>query len=144
MLLALLIVPLVIGLYLSIHRTRRSLAAEFGGGTAVQQPGAWFSPPYPAALFLFSLVIILVALARPQAEVKLPRVEGTVILVFDVSASMSAKDVEPTRMEAAKTAAREFVLSQPETIKIGIVSFSSSGFTVQTPTSDKRRPGGSD
>ena len=81
-------------------------------------------------------MIILVALARPQAEVKLPRVEGTVILVFDVSASMGAKDVEPSRMEAAKVAAREFVLSQPETIKIGIVSFSGSGFTVQTPTND--------
>ena len=82
-------------------------------------------------------MIVLIALARPQAEVRLPRVEGTVILVMDVSASMGAKDAEPTRLEAAKTTAREFVNSQPETVKIGIVSFSGSGFAVQTPTSDK-------
>jgi Ca-activated chloride channel family protein len=63
-------------------------------------------------------------------------VEGTVILVFDVSASMGADDVDPTRMEAAKVVAREFVLSQPETVKIGIVSFSGNGFAVQTPTND--------
>ncbi len=81
-------------------------------------------------------MIILVALARPQAQISLPRVEGTVMLVFDVSASMGATDVEPTRLEAAKTAAREFVLSQPETVQIGIVSFSGSGFTVQAPTND--------
>ena len=136
MLLALLVVPLVIGLYLSINRKRRSLAAEFGGVQPSSSRAPGLRRHLPAALFLISLVIILVALARPQAEVKLPRVEGTVILVFDVSASMSATDVEPSRMETAKTAAREFVLSQPETIKIGIVSFSSSGFTVQTPTND--------
>ena len=136
MLLALLVVPLVVGLYLSMNRKRRSLAAEFGGVQPSSSRAPGFRRHLPAALFLFSLVIILVALARPQAEVSLPRVEGTVILVFDVSASMGATDVEPSRMEAAKTAAREFVLSQPETIKIGIVSFSSSGFTVQTPTND--------
>ena len=79
---------------------------------------------------------MLVALARPQAQVSLPRVEGTVMLVFDVSASMGATDVQPSRLEAAKAAAREFVLSQPSTVQIGIVSFSGSGFTVQTPTND--------
>jgi Ca-activated chloride channel family protein len=87
-------------------------------------------------LFLISLAILLIALARPQAEVKTPRIEGTVILVFDVSASMGAKDVKPSRMEASKTAAREFVLSQPQTVKIGVVSFSGSGFTIQEPTND--------
>ncbi len=59
------------------------------------------------------------------------------MLVFDVSGSMAAADVQPpTRMEAAKATATEFVLSQPETVQIGIVSFSGSGFTVQTPTND--------
>jgi Ca-activated chloride channel family protein len=58
------------------------------------------------------------------------------MLVMDVSASMGAADAEPTRLEAAKAAAREFVLSQPETVQIGIVSFSGSGFTVQSPTND--------
>jgi Ca-activated chloride channel homolog len=82
------------------------------------------------------LVVLFIALARPQAEVQLPRVEGTVILVFDVSGSMAADDVEPSRLEAAKKAAREFVASQPESVKIGLVTFSGSGFTVQPPTND--------
>lgn len=136
MLLALLAVPLVVGLYLAIHRKRHSRAANFFSVQPSRSQAPGDRRHIPAGLFLTSLVIILVALARPQAEVKLPRVEGTVMLVFDVSASMRAEDVEPSRMEAAKTAAREFVLSQPETIKIGIVSFSSSGFTVQAPTND--------
>ena len=90
----------------------------------------------PPALFLLSLLIILLALARPQAQVSLPRVEGTVIMVLDVSASMGATDVDPSRLEVAKAAAREFIQSQPETVKIGMVSFSSSGFTIETPSRD--------
>ena len=54
-------------------------------------------------------------IARPQAVVSVPRVEGTVILAFDVSGSMAADDLQPTRMEAAKAAARGFVERQPAT-----------------------------
>jgi Ca-activated chloride channel family protein len=56
------------------------------------------------------------------------------MLVFDVSGSMAATDLEPSRMEAAKAAARDFVLRQPSTIEIGVVAFSDSGFSVQLPT----------
>src|SRR5690606_19959091 len=58
-------------------------------------------------------------------------------LAFDVSGSMAADDLEPTRMEAAKTAARDFVLRQPSTIQIGIVAFSENGFAVQQPTNEQ-------
>ncbi len=136
MLLTLLAVPVAGGLYLLLNRRRRALAASFGSGQAARKPGPGPRRHLPPVLFLLSLVIILVALARPQAQVTLPRLEGTVILLFDVSASMGAEDVEPSRMEAAKAAAREFVLSQPETVRIGIVSFSGSGFAVQAPTND--------
>jgi Ca-activated chloride channel family protein len=136
MLLFLLAVPVLIGLYLLVDRNRRSRATRFNGLQPARKQGLGFRRHLPPLLFLLSLVILLVALARPQAEVSLPRVEGTVILVFDVSASMGADDVDPTRMEAAKAAAREFVLSQPETVRIGIVSFSGNGFAVQTPTND--------
>lgn len=136
MLFSLLVAPVVIGLYWLVNRRRRLLSASFGTGQPAQNKIPGLRRHIPPVLFLLSLVIILAALARPQAEVKLPRVEGTVILVFDVSASMGADDVEPTRIEAAKALAREFVLSQPETVKIGIVSFSGSGFTVQSPTND--------
>lgn len=128
--------PVVIGLYILLDRQRRAQAASFTSLQPAMNSGPGWRSQFPPALFLLSLATILVALARPQAEIELPRVEGTVILVFDVSASMSAEDVEPTRMEAAKTVASEFILSQPETVKIGIVTFSGSGFTVQTPTND--------
>jgi Ca-activated chloride channel family protein len=81
--------------------------------------------------------MLLLALARPQTVINLPRIEGTVILGFDVSGSMAADDLQPTRMEAAKTAAREFVQHQPASVLIGIVAFSDGGFTVQKPTNDQ-------
>lgn len=138
MLLALLVIPAVVALYLLIQR-RRALATSFfglGGGrkAAGQAPG--FRRHLPSLFFLLSLTIVLVALARPQAQVIVPRIEGTVILVFDVSASMGATDVQPSRLKVAQAAAREFVLSQPSTVRIGVVAFSSSGFTVQLPTND--------
>jgi Ca-activated chloride channel family protein len=88
-------------------------------------------------LFLTGLTVLLVALARPQATVSLPRIEGTVLLAFDVSGSMAATDVEPTRMEAAKAAAREFVERQPESVRIGVIVFSDAGFAVQAPSNDR-------
>ena len=63
--------------------------------------------------------MLLVALARPQMVVSLPRLQGTVILAFDVSGSMAADDLKPTRMEAAKAAARAFVHRQPATVADG-------------------------
>lgn len=135
-LLSLLLVPVVILLYLRVQRRRRALTQNFSGFAGAQNRGPGFRRHVPPLFFLASLVILLVALARPQAEVSLPRLEGTVMLVFDVSYSMAATDAEPTRLEAAKTAAKEFILSQPETVQIGIVSFSASGFSVQTPTND--------
>jgi Ca-activated chloride channel family protein len=83
------------------------------------------------------LTILVVALARPQTVVSLPRIEGTVILAFDVSGSMAAADLQPTRMEAAKNAARAFVERQPPTVQIGVVAFSDSGFATRAPTSDR-------
>ena len=75
-------------------------------------------------------------MARPQGVISVPRVEGTVILAFDVSGSMAATDLPPTRMEAAKAAARAFVEQQPPTVRIGVVAFSDSGLSVQVPTDD--------
>src|SRR5262245_26619927 len=70
----------------------------------------------PYALFLAALPILVVALARPQAQIKLPHIAGTVVLAFDVSNSMSADDVKPSRLEAAKEAAKGFVNAQPATV----------------------------
>jgi Ca-activated chloride channel family protein len=88
----------------------------------------------PAVLFLIGVTILFVALARPELELDHPRREGTVVLAFDVSASMRADDLAPTRMQAAKRAARTFVSNQPSSIRIGVVSFSTASFVVQPPT----------
>ena len=90
----------------------------------------------PGALVIAALVVFGVALARPQATIAVPRLEGTLMLTFDVSASMGATDVEPTRMEAAKAAAREIVEARPPGVVVGVVAFSNAGMAVQAPTSD--------
>ncbi|MCP2328890.1 Ca-activated chloride channel family protein [Hamadaea flava] len=90
----------------------------------------------PYALFLAALPLLLLALARPAAEVNVPRVSGTVILVLDVSQSMTADDVKPNRLSAAKTAAAGFVAAQPSTVDMGVVVFGQDGLATQAPTAD--------
>ena len=80
---------------------------------------------------------MLVAIARPQMVLLLPEMEGIVMLAFDVSASMAADDLEPTRMVAAKTAAHAFVERQPSNIRMGVVAFSDGGLVVQAPIDDR-------
>jgi len=87
-----------------------------------------------------ALTLMLLALARPVASVAEPRREGTVILAFDVSTSMAAKDTKdtaPTRLEDAKAAARGFVDKQPSSIRMGVVAFGGSALVLQQPTRDK-------
>jgi len=92
---------------------------------------------YPAMSFRLGLTILIFSLSRPQATVSLPKYEGTVILVFDVSGSMAAEDIEPTRMEAAKKIASNFVQDQPANVRIGVVAFSDGGLSVQTPDANR-------
>ncbi len=136
----LLLIPLLAGLYSWMDRRRRQNTDPYGSlgfGQATDRADPGRRRHIPLALFLVGLSILIVALARPQAVVSLPRQEGTVILAFDVSGSMAAEDLEPSRIEAAKTAARQFVERQPTSVQIGVVVFSDSGFTVQAPTNDE-------
>ncbi len=140
MLLSLVFVPLLVGLYLFMQQRRRRITAKYGSlGLLQAAPGRnpGLHRHIPPALFLISLTILMVALARPQMQVSLPRVEGTVILAFDVSGSMAADDMTPTRMEAAKAAAMDFVDRQPLSVQVGVVAFSDNGFSVQVPTNDR-------
>ena len=140
MLLSLLLIPLFIALYLRLQRRRQKIVENIGSLGFVQdaQGGrAGNRRHIPPILFMVGLTILLVALARPNAVVALPGLESTVILSFDVSGSMAAEDMQPTRMEAAKAAAREFVGRQPSNVKIGVVAFSDGGIAVQPPTSDQ-------
>ena len=140
MLYSLILIPALIALYLILQRRRKRIAANYqalstASGISKREPG--IRRHIPPILFLLSLAILGVALARPQTEVSLPHIEGTVILAFDVSGSMAADDFKPTRMEAAKAAAESFVDHQPSTVRIGVVAFSDNGLTVQTPTNDQ-------
>lgn len=140
MLLSIVLIPLGVLLYQALERRRQRRAGAFGGmGIANQvtrRPGT-LRRRLPQALVLLGLTVMAIALARPQGVVALPDQEGTVILAFDVSGSMAATDLAPTRMEAAKVAATDFVQRQPPGILIGIVAFSDSGVTVQSPTKDQ-------
>lgn len=140
MLSALLFVPVFIVVYRNIVKKRQqSLAALGPMGVFQNSTGGRLGKRkhIPPLLFLIGLTVLLLSLARPEMFVDLPRIEGTVILAFDVSNSMIADDLEPSRMEAAKEAAINFVQNQPETVQIGVVAFSNGGLVVQPPTDDQ-------
>ena len=142
MLILLGLIPLWIVFYIRMQRQRRQMAARAGSMGFLQQAAAGRSSVrrhIPPVFFVIGLTLLVVALARPQTAVSLPRLEGTVVLAFDVSGSMAADDIQPTRMEAAKVAAREFVLRQPASVQVGIVAFSESGLIVQVPTNDQAK-----
>ena len=136
MLPALLALPMLAWLYARAQARRRRLLARYGLAVA-NQAGSW-QRHVPAALLMAGLAVLVIAMARPQATLSLPRAQGTVILAFDVSGSMAAEDIPPTRLEAAKATARAFVLRQPPSVQIGMVAFSESGLAIQPPTSDQQ------
>ena len=137
----LLLVPLLLWLYFRAQRQRREFAARYGSLGVVRDrtKNSGGRRHIPALIFLLGITVLITSAARPQATVSLPRLEGTVILTFDVSGSMAADDLKPTRMEAAKAAAREFVEKQPSNILIGVVAFSDGGISIQPPTSEREQ-----
>jgi Ca-activated chloride channel family protein len=140
LLLVLLCVPLLVLLYLQLQARRRRFAARYGSLGLVHDAigkGIGFRRHIPALIFLTGITILIFSLARPQATISVPRIEGTVILTFDVSGSMVATDLEPTRMEAAKAAAQQFVENQPAGVAVGVVVFSDGGISVQPPTHER-------
>jgi Ca-activated chloride channel family protein len=100
-------------------------------------PGARIRRHVPPALFLLALALLAVAMARPSATVTLPTQKQTIILAMDASGSMRAKDVLPSRLEAAQTAAKQFVADVPSQTQIGVVTFAATAALVQPPTSDR-------
>ena len=137
---AMLVVAVAVGLglfaaYRWLHRQRTNALAAAGLSTA--SPGrAGLRRHLPPLLSLAALTLLLLAVARPQATLAVPRVSGTVILAFDVSNSMAAEDVAPSRLAAAKSAAIDFVRAQPDTVDIGVVAFGQGALTTQLPTDD--------
>jgi Ca-activated chloride channel family protein len=136
----LLAVPALAAAYIYAQRRRHRYALRYASLSLVKDAlgrGPGRRRHVPPALFLFGLAVMILAMARPVSVVTLPAQEGTVILTMDVSGSMRANDLDPSRLEAAKAAARAFVEKQPPGVRVGVVSFSDSAFVVQAPTNDK-------
>ena len=91
----------------------------------------------PPLLWLLGLTALLLAVARPQAALVLPARIETIILAVDMSGSMRATDLQPTRMVAAQNAAKAFVGDQPRHVKIGVVGIAASAALVQSPTDNR-------
>ena len=137
---AFLLVPVLVALYAVLQRRRRAAAAAFA--TPALMPNVVTGSPgwrrhVPAVLLLAALAALVLATARPERTVAQPKRQATVVLVTDVSGSMSADDVEPTRMRAAQDAARTFVEKVPKTFRVGLVSFNQYAQVQLPPTTDR-------
>jgi Ca-activated chloride channel family protein len=139
LLLTLLVVPAVVAVYLLAERRRMRYAMRFTNLdvlAAVAGGRAW-RRYVPLALFLLALATLLTGMARPQVEREIPVERATVILVVDVSRSMEARDVRPTRLAAAQAAVRTFLDRAPKELRVGLVVFAGEPQIGAPPTTDR-------
>lgn len=128
-LLLLLALPLAVAAYLLVDRHRRAAAASFASphllpSVAPRRPG--FRRHLPMVVYAVALTVATIALARPEATVAVPEERASVVLVTDVSGSMEARDVEPSRVDAARDAALRFLDRTPGRLRVGAVTFNHS------------------
>jgi Ca-activated chloride channel family protein len=140
MLIALAAVPLLVLLWLAADRRRQAEAARFSRPALLpnlvgERPGR--RRLLPLALFLAGIAALTVGAAKPHADVRVPRKEATVLLGIDVSRSMQARDVAPTRLGAALRAARAFLDEVPSTYEVGVVGIGTRAFVAVPPTADR-------
>jgi Ca-activated chloride channel family protein len=139
-LLALLVVPVAVAAYVAVDRRRERHAARFA--TPALFPNVVARAPgrlrhVPAAVLLVGVAALLTGFARPHATTSVPREEATVILALDVSRSMTAKDVQPSRLGAAQIAAGQFLEQLPESFRVGVVVFATRAQVATPPTHDR-------
>jgi Ca-activated chloride channel family protein len=138
-LLALLVVPLVVGLYLLSQRRRAKYAVTFTNlevlASVASSRRSWRRYVAPV-VFLLALAALCVALARPQESTLVAQQEAAVILVVDVSGSMHSTDVKPTRLAAAQKAVRIFLDHAPKQLRVGLIAFSGDANIAAPPTTD--------
>jgi len=137
---ALAVLPIFVAVYIDRDRRRVASQAEFGNPDLLpnvvdREPGRLrYLPPI---ILLTALVFMIVGVARPHATVSVPREEATIVLAMDVSRSMKATDVEPTRLDAARIAAKTFLDEVPEKFRVGVVSFATRASVGVAPTEDR-------
>jgi Ca-activated chloride channel homolog len=133
----LLLVPLLVGVYVWLLRRRKKLAVSYANLALVKQAirkGPSWRRHIPPVLMLLAIALMLFASARPVATIQLPSNKQTIMLAMDVSGSMRATDVEPTRMVAAQNAAKAFLADLPRHVRVGIVAFAGTATLAQLPT----------
>ena len=138
-LLALLVPVLAAATYVYVDRRRRRRSFAFGNFSIVAEVSGRDRPwlrHLPVAALLAALALLAIALAGPMAETKVARNRATIMLVVDVSLSMSATDVQPDRLSTAKQAGREFIDSLPDDLNVGLVTFAGRAQTPVMPTTD--------
>jgi Ca-activated chloride channel homolog len=137
---ALALVPAALAAYLLAQRRRSRYTVRFTNldllaNVVSAQPG--WRRHVPPAFYLLALAALVVSLARPQALALVPKEQATIVLVMDVSGSMNATDVSPTRLVSSQRAATEFIEELPDKFRVGIVSFASTAQTLTRPTTDR-------
>ena len=140
LLLGLLAIPLLVGLYITSQRRRRVYAVRFTNLALLNKvmgKGPGFRRHIPAILFIAGVAGLLFSMARPQATIRVPKGQTSVMLAVDVSGSMAATDVQPTRIQAAIAAGRTLIDKLPGNAQVGLVIFNARAEVVAPLTSDK-------
>ncbi|GAA2353984.1 VWA domain-containing protein [Dactylosporangium salmoneum] len=139
-LLALLPVAAVIGIYVWRQLHRRAFAVRFTNVdllSSLVPKGIGVRRHVSATAFLLALVVLAFGLTRPSVDTKEPLERATIMLAIDVSLSMQATDVAPTRIDAAKSAASDFVRQLPASFNVGLVSFAKTASVLVSPTKER-------
>jgi Ca-activated chloride channel family protein len=140
LLLGLLLLPLVAVGYWFLQRRPSRYAIRYPNvevlATVATGRHTW-KRHVPAAILLLALAALAVAFARPTIMVDAPDERASVVLVVDISGSMRAQDVQPTRLAAAKQAMLSFLSHAPDTLRVGIVAFSNEPQVIVSPTLDR-------
>ena len=135
----LLLIPALVGLYLLLVQRKRNRNKQVGRtmfDLVIPRDRTWLRH-LAVGLSILSLLTLTLAFAKPKDEVSVPRERATIVVTIDVSLSMEATDVKPTRLEAAKAAAKDFVTSLPPKFNVALVSFAGTATTVVPPTLDR-------
>jgi Ca-activated chloride channel family protein len=132
-----LLVPVLVAVYVWLLGRKKKIALRYASLSIVREAmgtGPGVRRHVPPILFLLAIAAMLLAASRPFAVVTLPMQQETIMLAMDVSGSMRATDVQPSRIVAAQNAAKAFLTDLPRDVKVGIVAFAGSAQVAQIPT----------
>jgi Ca-activated chloride channel family protein len=135
----LLLIPALVALYLWMVQRKRNRSKQMGKtmfDLVIPRDRTWLRH-LAVALSILSLLTLTLAFAKPKDQVSVPRERATIVVTIDVSLSMEARDVDPNRLDAAKAAAEQFVMSLPPKFNVSLVTFAGTATTLVPPTLDR-------